>query len=207
MGDPQRFWDRYAKGYAKRPIADEAAYQTKLKLTQEHLKPDMEVLEFGCGTGTITLHHAPFVKHIRAIDISKNMIEISKTKARDANVTNVAFEQLKIDDLKENDSTYDVVMGHSILHLLDDKEKAINKVHRLLKPGGLFISTTTCLGGKLWALRAILPIGHFFGLLPMVKFFTKEELETALKDNGFQIDHIWQSGKPKGIFIIARKTQ
>ena len=37
MVQPSRFWDRHAKGYAKRPVADEAAYQRKLKLTQEYL--------------------------------------------------------------------------------------------------------------------------------------------------------------------------
>jgi len=206
MGQPQRFWDRIAKGYAKRPVADEATYQKKLKVTQEYLKPEMEVLEFGCGTGTTALHHAPFVKHIRAIDISKNMIEIAKGKAKDGSVSNVTFQQLEIGDLNETDVTYDVVMGHSILHLLENKEDAIKKVHRLLKPGGLFVSSTACLGGKLWALRAILPFGNFFGLLPMVKFFTKEELEKSLKDNGFQIDHIWQPGNLKGVFIIAKKA-
>ena len=41
----------------------------------------MEVLEFGCGTGGTAIIHAPYVKHIRAIDISGNMIAIAKGKA------------------------------------------------------------------------------------------------------------------------------
>ena len=60
MVQPSRFWDRHAKGYAKRPVPDEAAYQRKLKMTQDYLTPDMEVLELGCGTGTTALIHAPF---------------------------------------------------------------------------------------------------------------------------------------------------
>ncbi len=53
----------------------------------------MEVLEFGCGTGTTAITHAPYVKHIRAIDISSNMIEIAQRKADAKNIKNVTFEQ------------------------------------------------------------------------------------------------------------------
>jgi cyclopropane fatty-acyl-phospholipid synthase-like methyltransferase len=37
---------------------------------------DMEVLEFGCGTGSTAIVHAPHVKELRAIDISEKMIGI-----------------------------------------------------------------------------------------------------------------------------------
>ena len=40
-----KFWDKIAERYSKQPIADEAAYQKKLKVTQEYFKPEMEVLE------------------------------------------------------------------------------------------------------------------------------------------------------------------
>ena len=54
-----RFWDRVAEGYAKKPVADEAAYQKKLQVTRDYFRPDMEVLEFGCGTGSTAIAHAP----------------------------------------------------------------------------------------------------------------------------------------------------
>ena len=69
-----RFWDRIAKKYARTPVADEAAYQKKLDITHGYFRPDMRVLEFGCGTGSTAIAHAPFVKHIHAIDISKDDI-------------------------------------------------------------------------------------------------------------------------------------
>ena len=50
MSESSRFWDWIAKRYAKTPVADEAAYQTKLQVTRDYLRPDMEVLEFGCGS-------------------------------------------------------------------------------------------------------------------------------------------------------------
>ncbi len=206
MAQPSRFWDRHAKGYAKRSVGDEAAYQRKLKVTQDYLTLDMEVLEMGCGTGTTALIHAPFVKHITGIDISRNMLEIARAKAESGNVKNVTFQQSSVDGLETPDASYDVVMAHSILHLMENKEAVIARVHRMLKPGGVFVSSTACLGGRVPVLRAILPVGRFLGLLPLVKFFTVEELEGDLTDAGFRIDHQWQPGKSKAVFIVATKA-
>ncbi len=206
MTQPSRFWDRHAKGYAKRPVADEAAYQRKLKLTQDYLSPDMEVLELGCGTGTTALIHAPFVKHITGIDISRNMLEIARAKAESGNVKNVTFQQSSVDGLETPDASYDVIMGHSILHLMENTGAVIARIHRMLKPGGVFVSSTACLGCRVPVLRAILPAGRFLGLLPLVKFFTVEELEGDLTDAGFGIDHQWQPDKNKAVFIVATKA-
>jgi len=80
MGQSEKFWDKISARYAKQPIADEAAYQTKLQVTREYLEPEMEVLEISCGTGSTAIIHAPYVKHIRAIDISPKMIAMHKTR-------------------------------------------------------------------------------------------------------------------------------
>jgi ubiquinone/menaquinone biosynthesis C-methylase UbiE len=208
VAEASKFWDKHAKRYAKSPVADEAAYQKKLKVTQDYLKPDMEVLEFGCGTGTTALIHAPFVRHIHAIDISGKMIEIARDKAEASGIKNVTFERASIEDLAAADATYDAVMGHSILHLLEDKKGAIASVHKMLKPGGFFITSTACLGGMMVALRVllkvVLPVGRLFGLLPLVKFFTEGELERDMTDAGFRIDYRWQPGKGKSVFIVAK---
>ena len=206
MAQPSQFWDRHAKGYAKRPVADQAAYEKKLQVTQDYLKPDMEVLELGCGTGTTALIHAPFVRHIRAVDISGKMLEIARAKAESGGIGNVTFEQSSIDELNAEDASYDAVMGHSILHLLENKEGVIDRVYRMLKPGGVFVTSTVCLGGTLPVLRAILPIGRFLGLLPLVKFLTADELEADLADAGFQIDYRWQPGKGKTLFLVAKRA-
>lgn len=206
MAQPSQFWDRHAKGYAKRPVADEAAYQKKLRVTQDYLKPDMEVLEFGCGTGTTAIIHAPYVRHIRAIDISSRMLEIARAKAESDSIENVTFEQSSIDELNADDASYDAVMGHSILHLLENKEISIASVYRMLKPDGVFVTSTACLGGTMLALRVILPVGRFLGLLPLVKFFTAEELEADLTDAGFRIDYQWQPDTRKSVFIVAKKV-
>lgn len=205
MIEPSRFWDRVAEGYAKKPVADEAAYQRKLQVTRGYFRPDMEVLEFGCGTGSTAIAHAPYVKHIRAIDFSAKMIEIAKRKAEAGGVANVTFEQSTLDALPMPEQRYDAVMGHSILHLLESKEDAIARVHRLLKPGGVFVSSTVCIGDFMRWFRFVAPIGRFFGLMPLVRVFTEEDLVEALTAGGFAIDHRWAPKKGKGLFIVAKK--
>ncbi|MEB3210596.1 MAG: class I SAM-dependent methyltransferase [Leptolyngbyaceae bacterium] len=202
-----KFWDNIADKYSKQPIADKASYQKKLEITQGYFRPDMDVLEFGCGTGSTAIIHAPHVKHIRAIDISSNMIAIARQKAEAANIQNVTFEQSTIEELNVPDHSFDVVLGLSILHLLEDKEGAIAKVYQLLKPGGLFVTSTVCLGDGMAWFKLIAPIGKFFGFFPLVKVFTEKDLEASLTDAGFVIDTQWCPGKNKAVFIVAKKPE
>ncbi|MDJ0951586.1 MAG: class I SAM-dependent methyltransferase [Alphaproteobacteria bacterium] len=204
MPQPSKFWDRIAERYAKKPVADEAAYQKKLQITRGYFRPDMEVLEFGCGTGSTAIAHAPYVKHIRATDISSKMIEIAQGKADVGGVENVAFEQTTIEDLDVPDESLDVVMGHSILHLLADMEAAIAKVHRMLKPGGVFVSSTVCIGDFMPWFKFVAPLGRVLGLMPLVKVITRRELEASLTAAGFEIDYAWQPNR--GLFIVAKKA-
>lgn len=206
MDNSASFWDKHAERYSKRPIADEAAYQKKLEVTRTYFNPNMEVLEIGCGTGSTALIHAPYVKHIRAVDISSKMLEIAKEKADAKNVRNVTFEQSTIDDLRVADETLDAVLALSILHLLEDREAVIERVHRMLKPGGIFVSSTICLGDGMKFFKLIAPIGKFLGLMPLLRVFTSRELENSLTAAGFGIDYIWHPGKMKPTFIVATKA-
>jgi len=206
MNPSAKFWDKIANRYSKRPVADEASYQEKLRVTRTYFRPDMEVLEFGCGTGSTAINHSPYVGHIHAIDISSKMIEIAQEKADEGNVSNVTFEQSTIEGVSVPDQSLDAVLGLSILHLLEDKEGAIEKVHRMLKPGGVFVTSTTCLGDSLKFFKLIAPVGKLFGVMPLLKVFTTAELVASLTDAGFEIDHQWQPGKGKAVFIVAKKA-
>jgi ubiquinone/menaquinone biosynthesis C-methylase UbiE len=202
-----RFWDKIAERYSNQPIADEAAYQKKLQVTREYFRPDMEVLELGCGTGSTAIIHASYVKHIQAIDISSKMIEIAQGKAEAKNVENVSFVQSTIDEFSVDDQTLDAVLGLSILHLLENRDDVIAKVHKMLKPGGVFVTSTMCIGDTMKFFRVIAPVGKFFGLMPLVKVFTAKELEASLTDAGFEIDYHWRPGKGKAVFIVARRAE
>ena len=206
MDPSAKYWDRIAKRYSKQPISDEATYQKKLEITRQYLRPDMEVLEFGCGTGSTALLHAPYVKHILATDISSKMIEIAQTKADNQNVRNVTFECTAIDTLSLPDQTLDAVLGLNVLHLVENKDEVIAKTHKMLKPGGVFVTSTACIADMMMIFRIVVPVGRFLRLIPIVKVFSTEELQARLADAGFIIDYQWQPGKNKAVFMVAKKA-
>ena len=199
------FWNKLADKYSRRPISDEAAYEKKLEVTRKYFQPDMDVLEIGCGTGTTAIAHAPFVGHIRATDLSPRMVEIATDKPTAAGIDNVTFEAVSVDALDVPDASLDVVMAHSILHLLEDKERTIADIHTMLKPGGVFVTSTACIGDMMLPIRLIVPVGRFLRLIPLVKIFSVAELKHSLENAGFEIDYEWQPTKNAAAFIICRK--
>lgn len=205
MAQSSKFWDKIAQGYAQQPIADKASYQKKRQVTRDYFQPDMEVLEIGCGTGSTALLHAPYVKHIRAIDFSAQMIAIAQEKATNQNITKVTFERSSIDELNIAPQTLDMVLGLSILHLLEDKEATIAQVYEILKPRGLFVTSTVCLGDGMPWFKLIAPIGRRSGFFPLVKVFTFQNLIQSLSDSGFTLDYQWQPAKNKAVFMVGKK--
>ncbi|MEM9045380.1 MAG: class I SAM-dependent methyltransferase [Pseudomonadota bacterium] len=200
-----RFWDRIAPKYEAKPVPDEAVYREKLKLTQALLNPNMEILEFGCGTGSTAIEHAPHVRHILATDFSRGMLEIAEGKAQAAGVSNVTFRQSSIERFEDAAERYDVVLALSILHLVADREAALAKIHSLLNPGGIFVSSTACIGEDMAWLGWIAPLGKALGLLPNIEVFGREAFGADVTKAGFEILKSWSPGRGRGIFIIARK--
>ena len=207
MSRSDRFWDKAAEKYAKSPIGDEATYQKKLAETQSYLGPDMRIVEFGCGTGTTAIHHAPHVQHIDATDISEKMLEIGRDKARDAGIDNITFTRGTLAELDAADASVDAVLGLNVIHLVPDRDAVIAEVARILKPGGVFVSSTACLGQSyLRFIKLLVPLGKLLGLMPDVYILTEDELADEVTRAGFEIERQWHHGK-KGIavFMIARK--
>ncbi len=204
MKGSKAFWDKSAPRYAKSPVRDEAVYQEKLAITREYFSPDSSVLEFGCGTGSTAIVHAPYVKQIIATDISQKMLDIAGQKARDVGVENIHFQQGTLDDLSFEKESFDAILGLNILHLLEDVDSALARVHELLKPGGVFVSSTALVSDIFFLWRLLIPVMQWVGMAPYVNTFGKETLISKLTQAGFSIDREWQPNKAS-VFIVARK--
>ncbi|KFC64661.1 Methyltransferase type 11 [Bosea sp. LC85] len=203
-----RFWDRSARKYAAGPIADMAGYERTLERTRHHLKDGDAVFEFGCGTGTTALRLAPFVQRIVATDISGEMIAIARGKAEAAGCSHVAFKVATPAEMPCPDGTFDVVLGFNVLHLIAAREAALASIHRLLKPGGIFISKTPCLAEMNLFLRLAVPLMQRVGKAPYVSFLSTEELEREIAAAGFEIierEHHASRGRDARPFLVARK--
>lgn len=201
------FWDRIAPRYAKQPIADTESYARKLAATQALMRSNMNVLEFGCGTGSTALAHSTHVAHIAATDVSAAMIGIARDKAKHAGIENVAFTQSSIEDFEAEAGSYDLVLALNLLHLLPDRTAPLAKVHRLLKPGGIFVSSTVCLADKMWFLRPIIPILQLIGKAPFVSFLTSNQVAQEVAAAGFEEREHWTHGRSNSLFLICEKPQ
>lgn len=203
-----RFWDRGARKYAASPIADVAGYERTLDRTRYYLRGDETALEFGCGTGTTALKLAPSVGRIVATDISGEMIAIAREKAVAEGCSNVEFELATLDASPWPDESFDVALGFNILHLMVAREDALRDVHRLLRPGGLFVSKTPCLKEMNPLLRVAVPLMQFIGKAPYVAYFSAEDLEREIGAAGFEIVERARHasrGKDASRFLVARK--
>ena len=149
MKKAQKFWDKQAKRYDKSEKQFESIYQDIIARTKEYLNVNDTVLDYGCATGTKTLALAERIKHIHGLDISGEMIKEAIKKKNDANINNAAFSEGTIFDSDLKTASYEKIIAFGIIHLLNDSDKAIHKIHELLKPGGTFISTTACFKDKM----------------------------------------------------------
>jgi len=199
------FWDRMAERYARMPILDQASYDIKLDKTRAYLAPASRVLEFGCGTGSTAIAHAPHVAAIHAIDTSAKMLEIARRRAGRAGAANLVFEQTTLEAIDSPEAAWDVVMGMSILHLLPDRAAAIARVYALLKPGGVFVSSTICLGDASLKLRLLAPVIRWLPVLPDVRTLRLADLRRDLLGAGFTIEEEWRPAPDKAAFLVARK--
>ncbi len=134
------------------------------------------------------------------------MIEIARAKAEAARVQNVDFEVQTIEGLDAPDGSFDAILGLSILHLVKDRDAVLKKVYRLLKPGGVFISSTMCMSDLVKLIRYVVPVMQFFGQAPFVAYFNREELLASIRAAGFEIDHDWRPARKKAVFIVAKKS-
>lgn len=205
MDRNRRFWNRTAERYFNQPVGDEASYEHKLEKTREYLTPDSEALEFGCGTGGTAVKHAPFVKHYLATDIAEEMLNYGRERTREAGVENVTFLRADFDTLDVEPERFDVVLGLSIVHLMKDPDAAIAKAYSLLKPGGVFITSTVCILDGFWFLIPIIPVMQLFGQAPHVALLTGGSVRRSMQAAGFGIEYDWRPGAQKALFLVCRK--
>jgi ubiquinone/menaquinone biosynthesis C-methylase UbiE len=192
MNKAQKFWDKQAIVFDNNQKQFETVNQVLIARTKEYLTANDNVLDFGCAAGTKTLELAKEVKHIHGLDFSAEMISEAIKKKNNVNDKNVSFSQGTIfnDDLEK--ASFDKIIAYSIIHLLEDSEKVIQRMHELLKPGGLLISETACFSDRM-AFKTRLEftktrLMERLGMFPLhLNMFKTSDVEQLLKRNNFNI--------------------
>lgn len=200
------FWDRMARRYANMSMRNPADYEKTLNLIRAYLGPDDRVLELGCGTGTTALRLAAAVGQYIASDYSAQMIAIADQKRSEAMVENLEVTVGQLCDGSLPKGPFDVILGFNLLHLLPDRRLAFEDIAQNLRPGGLFISKTPCLGGLYRVLEPVVAIFHMMGKVPDFHFLSPARLEKEIRQAGFEIVETGDYPKrPPRRFIVARK--
>lgn len=201
-----RFWNSIAEKYATRPVADVPAYQRKLEATKERLRSTDVVLDLGCGTGSLALELAPHVADVHSLDISSAMLEIAKRKVAASGLENITFHEGTLVDSAFESGSFDVVCAYNILHLVDDRGATLDKIFELLKPGGLLVSTTPCLGESWMPFGLLIPTMRVLGKAPVVEVIKRHDLQASLVAAGFtHIDEVAVTPKKTTAFSLAEK--
>ena len=118
---------------ARRTAEKEGAFFLK------HLKENMQVLDVGCGPGTITLGFAQAVEHgtVIGVDFQAEEVERAQILSAERGITNLEFKVANAYQLPFADRSFDAVFGNALLWHLSEPQKALAEMKRVLKPGGI----------------------------------------------------------------------
>lgn len=130
-------FDQAAATWEEKPARLELARAVAEKII-EQIQPSsaMTALEFGCGTGLVTLAIASRVKKICAMDTSAPMLAVLKGKIRENSIQNVypSLLDLMNDELPEE--RFDLIFSSMAIHHVNDISRLLTVFHTLMNPGG-----------------------------------------------------------------------
>jgi len=202
----EKFWDRMSKNFDKPKKKKDQKLPKTVRYSEKYLNENDTVLDFGCATGKITIDISNYVKQIYGIDLSSKMIEIANKKVHEQNLKNIYFQQSTIFNSKFEDESFNVILGFNILHLIENGPKVLERIHRLLKLDGIFISATPCLHDNNVFLRTVLNFVSKLKVIPYIKSLSFLDLEKLISDGKFEIiQNINISQSIPNHFIVAKK--
>ena len=177
------------------------------------LKDAKNILDVGCGSGTVTKDIAHLTKgKVIGIDGSGDMIEVAKNILKD--YKNVELYVSSAETIPFRDNTFDIVTCNLFFMWVDNPQKVINEMTRVTKPGGrVLASLEPDYGGKLhypenqkidavFAGKAIKERGgdpHIGRKLRLL--FVRAGLETKV---GIGNNRIWSCEEDKSYYLHAR---
>lgn len=110
------------------------------------------VIDLGSGAGNdcfVARHETGSEGKVIGIDFTPLMIAKARENAEKLAYNNVEFREGDIDNMPVSNSVADVIVSNCVLNLVPDKQKVIDEIHRVLKPGGHFSISDIVLEGSL----------------------------------------------------------
>lgn len=126
-----RFWDENP-GRVKMASSVGDAIRANAAITDQ-----LNVLDFGCGTGLLTLQFQPLVKTITGADSSQGMLDILASKIENIGLKNVSIIYMENGNIGRLNGSFDLIISSMTLHHIKDTAPLLAKFFEILKPGGM----------------------------------------------------------------------
>jgi 2-polyprenyl-3-methyl-5-hydroxy-6-metoxy-1,4-benzoquinol methylase len=101
-----------------------------------HPATEMDAMDFGCGSGLITLMLQPLVKSITGVDSSREMLNVLENKIKQQKLANVRTQFVDIEAGDRIEGSYDLIVSSMTLHHVSEPGKLLRRLYNLLFPGG-----------------------------------------------------------------------
>ena len=113
------------------------------------LAPTMDVLDFGCSTGLLTLKLQPLVHSITGVDSSQGMLDVLNAKIKNQDLTEVKTQHKDLDKGDALEGSYHLIVSSMTLHHIRETGPLLNKFYKVTAPDGyLCIADLDLDGGR-----------------------------------------------------------
>ncbi|MET9517546.1 class I SAM-dependent methyltransferase [Streptomyces sp. NPDC002994] len=134
------------RSHSWRTAANSAAYLL------DELRPGLDVLDVGCGPGTITADLAALVTpgRVTAVDAAEDVVVRAREVAAERGLANVDFAVADVHALDFPDDSFDVVHAHQVLQHVGDPVRALREMRRVCRPGGIVAARDSDYAAMTW---------------------------------------------------------
>ncbi len=130
-------FDQAAASWDQEPRRVRLAQEVDQAIAQAvPLSPAMDVLDFGCGTGLLSLNLQPQVGRVTGADTSSGMLQALEAKVAAQGLGNVATLLLDGQGQAALPGPYDLIVSNMTLHHVEDVPGLLTRLAAALKPGG-----------------------------------------------------------------------
>jgi len=155
-----------------------------------------EILDFGGGTGLLTLPLAKQAKSVTLVDISEKMLEQARLKAERQDIKNIQFLE---QDLLKNplEQEFDLIVVCRVLHHMPDLDAALSLFHQHLKEAGrLLIADFTKTESK----------HHGFDIVELEKQLIEHDFSSVHSQILYSAEDLFQGNYAELFLTVAQKS-